>query len=132
MQLFVLLADHIRCGTSRARAPRAPLLSPRPGRDETPSNSPDILFPGEVSRHISMVSDRTHSEAIVAEQWPQAGCAGCAGSDHAHPGSVPTKPECHKLFDGDIGFQMIYGRGRTGGMGDLLPWSAALCQLFDR
>jgi hypothetical protein len=128
---FVLLADHTRCGVMRARQPepRARLLSPRLGRDETRSNSPNFVLPGEVRRRKSMVSDRTHSKPIVAEQWPQAGCAGCAGFEHTNPWSVPPKSECHKLFDGDIGFQMIYGKRRIVGMGDLLPWSAT-CQLL--
>jgi hypothetical protein len=60
-----------------------------------------------------MVSDRTHSEATVAEQWPPAGCAGCADSDHAKPRFAHLNPDRHKSFDGNIGFQIIYGKRPT-------------------
>jgi hypothetical protein len=52
--------------------------------------------------------------------------------DHTNPRMAPLKPECHNSFDGDIGFQMIYGKRRTIGLADLLTLSATLCQLFDR
>jgi len=66
------------------------------------------------------------------DRWKLFAAVSSLTVDHTNPRLAQLKPDWHSSFDGDIRFQMIYGKRQTIDLRDFGRSECHFVQLFDR